>query len=55
MLSGVIEKFFSGEFALSCGAPHRSYAILECIRNGRCCPRSLVSRVGNLLAGLFKH
>ena len=54
-LDCVIKKLFSSIAALFCDATRRSYAVLKCIRNGGCRPRSLARRFGNLLAGLFQH
>jgi len=49
------KKLFSSVAALFCDTPGCSYAILKCIRNSRCRPRSLARRFGNLLARLFQH
>ena len=54
-LDRVIKKLFSSIATLFCDTPRCSYAILKCIRNGRCRPRSLARCFGNLLARLFQH
>jgi len=51
----VINKLCGGIAALFCSTPRCSHTILKRIRNRRCRPRSLVRRIGNLLARLFKH
>ncbi len=49
-LGGVIKKFLSSIAALFCDTPRCSHAILKCIRNRRCRPRSLARRFCNLVA-----
>jgi hypothetical protein len=54
-LSCVLKKLCGSMAALFCDTPHRSAAILKCIRNGGGRSRSLASCFVNLYAHLFQH
>jgi hypothetical protein len=42
-LIGVVQEFLGGITALFCGAPHHSYAVLDCISYHMGCAGSLAS------------
>jgi len=53
--SRVLKKFLGGIATLFCRAARCRYAILKCIGGRGCSPRSLVRRIGKLLACLFEY
>jgi hypothetical protein len=55
LLSCVLKKLCGSMAALFCDTPHRSAAILKCIRNGGGRSRSLASCFVNLYANFFQH